>query len=304
MAVSISVIIPTYRRPRLLEETLDSCLAQTRLPDEILIGDDSPDDETEKLVQEKIIPRSPVPIRYFHHKIPLKEAANVDFLYAQAAKKRILHLHDDDPICPNCLEDLARPFAEHPEIVASFGLQHVIAEDGASLPAEERKLNEGFFRVPQREGIVDPFFAGTVSMFPNNGFLVDADTARKIGYKHGERAGLAVDFYFGFRLGQQKRPFYFVCKYTAMARMTRQSTSRSNFADNAFCTFKILWEDLAPEQITPEIGKSLSNRVRGAIMLASRNGNRDLAWKWYFSKYHRRYICTPGGIWRFIHLFV
>src|SRR5450432_3065246 len=82
--MSISAIITTYQRPALLEETLHSCFAQTRLPDEILIGDDSPDDETEKRVKEQILPRSPVPIHYFHHKPALKEVANVDFLYARA----------------------------------------------------------------------------------------------------------------------------------------------------------------------------------------------------------------------------
>jgi hypothetical protein len=66
---------------------------------------------------------------------------------------------------------------------------------------------------------------------------------------------------------------------------------------------KILLEDLKPEQFTPEIEQSLSDRIRGAILVASRNGNRDLAWKWYFSKYHRRYILTPGGARRFVRLF-
>lgn len=301
--MTISVIIPTCKRPALLEETIDSCLAQTLLPDEILIGDDSPDDETEKRVQEQILPRSPVPIHYFHHKPSLKEAANVDFLYARARGEKILHLHDDDPVYPNCIEDLSGPFDRHPEIVACFGLQHIIGEDGQLLPDDQQGVNEAFFRVPEREGLVDPLVAGAVSMFPNNGFLVDAATARRVGYADGGRAGLAVDFYFGFRLGQQKLPFYFVSKHTGKIRLTPQSQSRTKLADNAFHTVKILLEDLKPEQFTPEIEQSLSDRIRGAILVASQNGNRALAWKWYFSKYHRPYICTAGGARRFVRLF-
>jgi glycosyltransferase involved in cell wall biosynthesis len=302
--MNVSVIIPTYKRPGLLEETLDSCFSQTRLPDEILIGDDSPDDLTEKRVNEHIIPRSPVPIRYFHHKPSLKEVANVDFLYARSKGKRILHLHDDDPLYPNCLEVLAEPFERNPDIVASFGLQHLIAEDGSLLPNNRQGVNKDYFRVPEREGVVDPFVAGAVSMFPNNAFLVDAETARRVGYSDGGRAGLATDFYFGFRLGLQKRPFYFVPQYTAMVRLHRNSQSQAHMADNAFRCFKILSEDIKPEQMTLEIEKSLSDRIRGAILVASQNGNRALAWQWYFSKYHRPYILTIGGLHRFIRLFV
>lgn len=301
--MKISAIIPTYQRPSFLEETVDSCLAQTRLPDEIVIGDDSPDDLTERRVKERIMPRSPVPVRYFHHNPARHETGNVDFLYAHAQGDLILHLHDDDPVYPNCLEDLAAPFAQHPGLAASFGLQRLIGEDGALLPEDRQRVNAVYFRVPEREGLIDPLLAGAVSMFPNNGFLVDAELARRVGYDDGGRAGLATDFYFGFRLGLQKRPFYFVHRPTAKVRLTTHSQSRTQLADNHFRSVKILLEELKPEQFTPEIEQSLSERIRGAILVASQNGNRDLAWKWYFSKYHRRYILTPGGLRRFVRLF-
>jgi len=171
------------------------------------------------------------------------------------------------------------------------------------LPDDRQRVNAAYFRVPEREGLVDPLMAGAVSMFPNNGFLVDAELARRVGYADQGRAGLATDFYFGFRLGQQKRPFYFVHKPTAKARLTAHSQSRARWADNDFRSVKILLEELKPEQLTPEIEQSLSERIRGAILVASHNGHRDLAWNWYFSKYHRRYILTPGGVRRFVRLF-
>ena len=83
---------------------------------------------------------------------------------------------------------------------------------------------------------------------------------------------MASDFYFGFRLGQQKRPFYFVNKSTAKIRLTKLFQSRHGGADNAFRSFKILMEDLQLAQITPEIEKSLSGRVPGAIFYAPRTG--------------------------------
>ena len=50
MQSSISVCIPTYHRPKFLQEALYSVFAQTLQPIEIVIGDDSHDNITENLV--------------------------------------------------------------------------------------------------------------------------------------------------------------------------------------------------------------------------------------------------------------
>src|ERR1700687_4466922 len=72
---AISVCIPTCKRPDLLQLAVKSCLDQTVLPSEILIGDDSPDDST-RLIVEALAASSPVPIRYFHNSPALGQAAN------------------------------------------------------------------------------------------------------------------------------------------------------------------------------------------------------------------------------------
>lgn len=56
---SLSVIIPTKNRARDLEATIESLLAQTRLPDELIIVDQSPEKSFTKSI--------PIPIRYIHH---------------------------------------------------------------------------------------------------------------------------------------------------------------------------------------------------------------------------------------------
>ena len=64
--MKISVVIPTYKRAGLLLEALDSCFKQTLLPNEIIIGDDSPDDETQMVVQA-LRYDSPIIVRYVHN---------------------------------------------------------------------------------------------------------------------------------------------------------------------------------------------------------------------------------------------
>ncbi|MEL6664157.1 MAG: glycosyltransferase [Pseudomonadota bacterium] len=51
MTARVSVIVPTFNRVDLIAETLDSLLAQTRRPDEILVVDDGSSDGTGDVVQ-------------------------------------------------------------------------------------------------------------------------------------------------------------------------------------------------------------------------------------------------------------
>src|SRR4051812_1431234 len=52
-AIDISVVVPTYRRPHLLQRCLAALLAQDMAPSryEIIVCDDGPDTETQRLVE-------------------------------------------------------------------------------------------------------------------------------------------------------------------------------------------------------------------------------------------------------------
>jgi len=294
--MTVSVVIPTYRRPGFLRETLESVWAQTRLPDEILIGDDSLDDETERLVLETLSPKSPVPMRYFHNKPPLKEGKNVDTLYRAAKCSHILHLHDDDPVLPRCLEYLTDALARHPQAVAAFGLQYITDEHGVRLKPESERTNRAYFRTKEHEGLVDGFFAGAVSMFPNNGFLIDAAAARRVGYDAKGDAGSAVDYYFGHRFGQLRLPMVFVNRYTATVRMTPGSESRVATADNAYQRMSFLMTNLRYSDLNPEMLASIRHHLPFAIANAASLGKPGTGWKWFFSPYFRRLLFTPKGV--------
>jgi len=293
--MTISVIIPTYQRPKFLLETMESVWAQTRLPDEILIGDDSPDDETERLVQEKLISRSSIPIRYFRNSPALREARNVNALYRAAGGSHILHLHDDDPILPCCVEVLAATLEKHPATVAAFGQQHITKEDGTLMKQVSEAVNRAYFRTPEREGIVDGFFACAVSMFPNNGFLIETKTACEVGYDDHGAAGSAVDYYFGLRLGQLRRPMVFVNEHTATVRMTALSESRRPHADNSYQRMIHLLASLEPQDITPDMRDSIRHHLFFAISNAAKIGKPTIGWKWFFSPYFRLTIPTVNG---------
>jgi glycosyltransferase involved in cell wall biosynthesis len=298
---SISVVIPTYNRPIFLEETLRSVWGQSVLPNEIIIGDDSSDNLTEELVLNELVNISPVPIRYYHHKPSLKEVKNVDFQYRQASFDLILHLHDDDPILPRCIELLLRPFAEDPELVASFGKQLVITHDGYSIDQAD-SINRAYWRTLKRAGKVDGLFAGVTSMFPNNSFLIRKDIALQVGYDDRGRAGLATDFYFGFRVGMLRKPMFFVPEFTALCRQTEGSQSRTSASDNSYRAVKIILEDFPSSAFTKEIDISVSNRMPMAIASAVAAGDKANAFRWLFSRFYRYKLFTLRGFKRFMLL--
>lgn len=299
--MSISVIIPTYKRPDFLAETIRSVLGQTRLPNEILIGDDSPDDLTRQKVMDELVPASPVPIRYFKHSPSLGEAANIDSLYQRAACDLVLHLHDDDPIYPECIALLEPPLLEHPDAVVSFGLQRLISEKGDYLPNAEN-INKDYFRTEDRTGLVDGLLAGVIGMMPNNGYLIRTEVGRKIGYAGDGRGGYARDFYFGFRIGKLGHPFYFVNGFTAKCRITAVSESRGNpRADNSYCAFKILLEDLPPDFLQrPELRVFLEQLVPRAVTVAANRRERGLAFAWLFGPHYRPAMLSPKWIKRLL----
>src|SRR5271169_4366569 len=63
--LTVSFCVPTHRRTQFLVEALESGLAQTRPPDEIVVSDDTGSAETRALVDE-VARRAPFPVRYVH----------------------------------------------------------------------------------------------------------------------------------------------------------------------------------------------------------------------------------------------
>ncbi len=281
---------------------MDSIWNQSRLPDEILIGDDSPDDETERMVRLELEPVSPVPIRYFHNQPPLKEEKNVDALYRAATSSHILHLHDDDPILPDCVKLLAAALEKHPQAKAAFGRQYILEEDGTRMEHVSEETNQAYFRTPDRAGVIDGLVAGAGSMFPNNGFLIDAEVARKVGYDSHGAAGRAVDYYFGLRLGLLRLPMVFVSDHTSTVRMTPGSESRVASADNAYVRMKLLLSLIKPDDLTADIRKSIQHHLPFAICNAADMGKLSLAWQWFRLPQFRTRILSRAGAACLYHL--
>lgn len=296
---TISIVIPTYNRPTLLAEAIHSCLNQTHLPTEIIIGDDSSDDCSEDIV-EAIRPTTSVSIRYIHNRPGLRQVANVNMLFRTATSDKVMLLHDDDLLLPEALETLVSVFQTNESVAVAYGKQYLIDERGEIDYPSSEQFNRDFFRIAPYAGFnITPFDAGLSQQFPNNGYLIDSAIVRQIQYSND--AGDACDFYFGCRIGAAGHRTYFIDKYLGKYRLHQQSISHSSTSNPAYHAYQIL------NQATPatELGRSvralrLRERAPIAITEAIYMGKRRQALAILFGPWYRSRLITPRGMKRLL----
>ena len=106
----VSICIPTYQRPELLERAVRSCLEQTYPHFEILITDNSPDDASGQMVARLNDPR----IHYHKNETNLGPFGNVNLVATLATGAYVKFLMDDDLLKPRCLELMVAALEQHP----------------------------------------------------------------------------------------------------------------------------------------------------------------------------------------------
>jgi Predicted glycosyltransferases len=227
----ITVAIPTRNRPQLLVEALRSCFDQTYRPLEIIIGDDSTNDLSERAIARLEVP-SGIDIRYVRNEKSLGQAGNVNNLFQLAKGHKLAILHDDDLLLPDAIAELDACWQVDTGITAAFGKQYLIREDGTVLSAESEHLNISYYRTPDYEGTsLSSIEAALVQQFPNDGYLLLTEAAQRVLYRSESEFGTNrwCDFDFGIRLAQQYEKFYFLNKYTAKYRLTSESVSKHGY---------------------------------------------------------------------------
>ena len=117
----ISVIIPTLNRPADLKRCLDSLVAQTLPPDELIIVDQSSDEQTKNLLEEYRQKYGHVIPSFIYILQAEKSSARARNLGASLAKGEILSFTDDDIILyPDYLERIMAGFKD-PQVGGVMG---------------------------------------------------------------------------------------------------------------------------------------------------------------------------------------
>ncbi len=131
--VSICVLIPAYNARLFLREALDSVLAQTRLPEQIIVVDDGSTDGTAQVALEWQAERER-PITLIRQENRGQSAARNAGIRV-AWTDLVALLDADDLFLPNHLERLEQGFREAPEAVVCFGDVEVFTASGVTRPS-------------------------------------------------------------------------------------------------------------------------------------------------------------------------
>ncbi|MFM0312794.1 glycosyltransferase family 2 protein [Paraburkholderia sp. RL17-383-BIF-A] len=269
----VSICLPTCDRPDLLVTCIDSCLTQSYGNLEILIGDDSADRRTERLITTRYA-REPR-VRYMRNQPSLGQARNVANLFRRASGDKILLIHDDDLLTTDGVEKLVSLWTLHPRLEVAFGDQYEADHGGAIDFAASAKLNAAFRRSKAAEGLQSlPGRTGLIQMFPNNGWMANAELVKRIGYK--DTYGVCCDFVFGTELCLAAREVFYLHDYVSVYRKTASSISHSTRGTTAaatLCAYAYVKALKLPAQLEPS--RRLALRRLAPIVVSAHAKNRQ-----------------------------
>jgi glycosyltransferase involved in cell wall biosynthesis len=197
----VTICIPTYRRPDVLSVCIKSVIDQRYRPLEIIISDDSPEDDSRAIV-ERFVPPRDVTIRYFHNKPSLGQNANVNRLFDLATGDRLMLLHDDDFLLPNSIGALAECWNAEAAPVIAFGRQQMVSDNGTPIETGTNQLNKTYFRTSEHAGYRRSVLeCALLRQIPNNGYLALTEACRRIRYLPASEMPCGCDTDFSLRLG-------------------------------------------------------------------------------------------------------
>lgn len=129
----VSVVIPTYQRPKYFIEALESVLAQTHTNLEIFVTDNSHNAKTKDAIQPYL--RADSRIIYEHHPEYDDGRANWHraMRYNNPRAEYVNWLMDDDLFKPSKIEDMLQIYQEYPDVALVTSARELIDEKGSLI---------------------------------------------------------------------------------------------------------------------------------------------------------------------------
>ena len=127
----ISICIPAYKKPEYVIRAIQSILKQSYKKVEIIISDDSPNEDIKIAIQPYI---SEIDIKYYYNQPALKSPMNWNNALNKATGDYVMLLHQDDWLHDeNALAIYLYSFSSHPEVGFVFCKNTAIQPDGVAL---------------------------------------------------------------------------------------------------------------------------------------------------------------------------
>lgn len=129
---TVSVALCTYNGAAFLQEQLDSIAAQTRLPDELVIGDDRSSDATLALV-ERFRVHAPFPVRVLARTVNLGTSANFSETLRATDADLVFLSDQDDRWSPHKVAHMVAEFERRPDLLVLHTNARLVDASGQPL---------------------------------------------------------------------------------------------------------------------------------------------------------------------------
>jgi glycosyltransferase involved in cell wall biosynthesis len=116
----ITVIIPTFRRPKLLRRAILSVLNQTFSAFQVCVYDDASNDNTQKVVTA--LAETDSRVKYYCHEQNIGDVANFNYGLKEVNTPFFSFLSDDDLLLPHFFEVAMQSLSSNPDIMFYAGL--------------------------------------------------------------------------------------------------------------------------------------------------------------------------------------
>lgn len=262
--VTISVAVPTHKRPRYLQAALDSVLHQTRPPDEVIVSEDGSDPETAEVVHRYA---ANLPIRHLTNVPPLGELRNRRQAFAATHGTFVAMIDDDDEWEPTFLETTSRELLAHPECGFCSSDHWLMDADGQVLVEASEASTRRFGRDAMRTGVYDDVLMRYLAWtcFPLQHTVFRRDVIAGVGFVPGGEEGVAGDFSLFTELGAKRVRAYYVDQRLGRYRTHAGQVTRNRILMAS--THVDALEHLARhDDLSREERAALAQRFRGQVV--------------------------------------
>ncbi len=120
--LTLSVILPTLNRPKDITRLLLSILTQSRAPDELIVVDQSANDDTKNIVYNLLEKQNNIKLNYIHDSSfnGLVQAKSIGV--KSACSDIICFLDDDTVLDKNYLKEIANAFWQNKNVFGTMGI--------------------------------------------------------------------------------------------------------------------------------------------------------------------------------------
>ena len=268
----VSVLIPTFERPQFFKIALESALNQTYLNLDIMITDNSNNDETEKLMQPYL--KKDKRIKYYHHK-DFDKGQNWQFCrsYNNPKAEYVNWLMDDDVFMPKKIELMVDCYRKNPDVALVFSNRLFI--DGEGKVIKEHRVSDKNFKMPgERAGIQlfsrDNFIGEPTTVLIKKEYLRDND----LGWTKTESTFERIDFSTWLHILTQGDLFYFAeplsCVRQHKGQASNQLETQINFVIEYAYEILYAWDN--------KYFLKTAKDFRTASMLVMKYAQQRLTW--------------------------